>query len=60
MTTTPAMLRRLGRLNRAELAALSDRDRRASPNAVHLASALAKLADDNDANYPARAAYRYR
>lgn len=47
MTTQAALLRRLSRLDRAELAALSDRERRATPNAVHLASALAKLADDD-------------
>lgn len=54
------MLRRLGRLNRAELAALSDRADRACPNPVHLASALAKLADDDESKYPRRARYRYR
>lgn len=52
-----AMLKRLNLLNRAELAALSDRDRRATPNAVHLASALAKLAG-NDA--PTRSRHYYR
>lgn len=54
-TELAAQLKRLNRLNRAELAALNDRSRRASPNPVHLASALAKLNDDNNANHPTRA-----
>lgn len=47
-------LKRLNRLNRAELAALGDRHRRACPNPVHLASAVAKLSDPDDSKYPRR------
>lgn len=39
-----ALLRRLGRLNLAELRALGDREMRRGPNPAHLAAALAKLA----------------
>ena len=36
-------LKKLNRLNLAELRALNDRNARRSPNPVHLASAIAKL-----------------
>ena len=48
---SPDELRRLNRLTRAELTALADRDARRSPNAVHLASALAKMKDNPEPEF---------
>lgn len=57
MILSSATMNRLNRLNRAELTALLDRAFHLSPNTIHLASALAKLNDDDASKYPARARY---